>query len=450
MEDAAASLGGQDEARQGLASEEADFRWALLVGILAVAATIAIGDQLESRHIHRIPEAAVGVIAGVACAALAKLTHNDEMLRDDTFSAEFFMVWLLPPIIFAAGFNLNIPAFVASIVPTILLAFVGTVVSSAAVGGLVFSAGQLGVCYPLSRLASFFFGAVVSATDPVSVLAVFKAIGVREDIFAIVFGESVLNDAVAIVLARTVLTFNHPAAKEGGAAAGLALLVFVAIFLGSTLIGGVAGAASALLFKALRLSERPGTEVVEASLSFALPWAAFYASEALGLSGIVAILFCGVVMATYVRPNLRRAALVGAQGWGSGLSSGLRVPNPPPSPSPSSSPSLPALPPSCSRVAASTRSPRSRRRSSSFTSGWHFSPSPSSPTTPSGSSPSSPSSPASWVVSTSSHCCGLPRGCSAAAERKRAFSPRRHRSASVPSTPCASGSQGCAAAWPLR
>ena len=115
MEDAAASLGAEDEARQELAIEEADFRWALLVGILAVAATIAIGDQLESRHMHRIPEAALGVIAGVACAALAKLTHNDDMLRDDTFSAEFFMVWLLPPIIFAAGFNLNIPAFVASI-----------------------------------------------------------------------------------------------------------------------------------------------------------------------------------------------------------------------------------------------------------------------------------------------------------------------------------------------
>ena len=267
MEDAAASLGAEDEARQELAIEEADFRWALLVGILAVAATIAIGDQLESRHVYRIPEAALGVIAGVACAALAKLTHNDDMLRDDTFSAEFFMVWLLPPIIFAAGFNLNIPAFIASIVPTMLLAFVGTVVSSAAVGGMVpnpnpkpnpnpnpnpnqvggivYSAGLLGLCYPLSRLAAFFFGAVVSATDPVSVLAVFKAIGVRDDIFAIVFGESVLNDAVAIVLARTVLTFNHPGAKEGGAAAALATLVFVAIFLGSTLIGGLAGAASA-------------------------------------------------------------------------------------------------------------------------------------------------------------------------------------------------------------
>jgi sodium/hydrogen exchanger 8 len=190
------------------ASDETDFRWALLVGILAVSLTIAIGDQLESRHMHRFPEAAVGVLLGVGCAGLARITHDDAMLRDETFSAEFFMVWLLPPIIFAAGFNLNIPAFVANLVPTLypdlrldspdycsrsshsvccshhrdpcrdrLLAFVGTSISSAVVGVLVHAAGQLGLCYPLSRLASFFFGALISATDPVSVLAVFKAIG---------------------------------------------------------------------------------------------------------------------------------------------------------------------------------------------------------------------------------------------------------------------------------
>ena len=68
---------------------------------------------------HRFPEAAVGVLLGVGCAGLARITHDDAMLRDETFSAEFFMVWLLPPIIFAAGFNLNIPAFVANLVPTL-------------------------------------------------------------------------------------------------------------------------------------------------------------------------------------------------------------------------------------------------------------------------------------------------------------------------------------------
>ena len=55
------------------ASDETDFRWALLVGILAVSLTIAIGDQLESRHMHRIPEAAVGVLlAAVASRTTPK------------------------------------------------------------------------------------------------------------------------------------------------------------------------------------------------------------------------------------------------------------------------------------------------------------------------------------------------------------------------------------------
>ena len=304
-----ASVAGREEAER----DEGVFRWTLVLGILAVSATIAVGEQCERAHWYRVPEAAVGVLLGVGCAGFASAVVKDEqMVRDEAFDAEFFMVWLLPPIIFGAGFNLNIGAFFASIVPTLLLAFVGTSLSAAVVGGIVFVAGQLGLCYALSSLASLFFGALISATDPVTVLAVFKAIGVRDDIFSIVFGESVLNDAVAIVLARTVLAFTEPEGGHGsGGASALfsALLIFVAIFLGSMFIGGVAGLLSALGFKALRLNDHDDKQVVEASLSFAFPWVAFYASEALGLSGIVAILFCGMVMATYTRPNLSAAAV---------------------------------------------------------------------------------------------------------------------------------------------
>ena len=304
------------ESREEAERDEGVFRWTLVLGILAVFATIAVGEQCERAHLYRVPEAAVGVLLGVCCGGFASsVVQDDQMVRDEAFDAEFFMVWLLPPIIFAAGFNLNIGAFFASIVPTLLLAFLGTCLSAAVVGGIVYAAGQLGLCYALSGLASLFFGALISATDPVTVLAVFKAIGVRDDIFSIVFGESVLNDAVAIVLARTVLAFTEPEGGghvgSGGGASALfsALLIFVAIFLGSMFIGGVAGLLSALGFKALRLNDHDDKQIVEASLSFAFPWMAFYASEALGLSGIVAILFCGMVMATYTRPNLSAAAV---------------------------------------------------------------------------------------------------------------------------------------------
>lgn len=288
------------------------FRWTCVVGILAVGATILVGDLLERRHVYRVPEAAVGLAVGGGLAAMAMLVHNTEMMVDERFNDEFFMVWLLPPIIFAAGFNMNVPAFFANILPTVLLAFGGTLLSAFFVGGAIYAAGQMGLCYPLSGLAALFFGSLISATDPVTVLAVFKAIGVRDDIFAIVFGESVLNDAVAIVLARTVLAFNGPEAAEGGDTATaivLAVVIFVIIFLGSMAIGVVAGMLSALTFKHMRLYEHDEKQVVEASAAFVFPWAAYYTAEALELSGIVSILFCGIVMATYARPNLSQAAV---------------------------------------------------------------------------------------------------------------------------------------------
>jgi NhaP-type Na+/H+ or K+/H+ antiporter len=56
----------------------------------------------------------------------------------------------------------------------------------------------------MTILDCFIYGALISATDPVTVLAVFKALGVDSNVYANVFGESVLNDAVAIVLYRYV------------------------------------------------------------------------------------------------------------------------------------------------------------------------------------------------------------------------------------------------------
>jgi len=123
-----------------------------------------------------------------------------------------------------------------------------------------------------------------------------------------VFGESVLNDAVAIVLARTVLQFNQPEAQSGGLPVLLAVGIFVAIFFGSMAVGLVFGAASALTFKFMRFKHHRNRQVIESTVAMVFPWASYYSSEALGLSGIATILFCGIVMATYTRRNLSSAA----------------------------------------------------------------------------------------------------------------------------------------------
>lgn len=109
------------------------------------------------------------------------------------------------------------------------------------------------------------------------------AAGVRDDIFAIVFGESVLNDAVAIVLARTVLAFSAAAQAEDdgdgdstSARIGGAFVTFIGIFVGSMLIGVLAGMLCALTFKRMRLCDHEEKQVVEAVLAFGFPWASYY------------------------------------------------------------------------------------------------------------------------------------------------------------------------------
>jgi len=288
-------------------SEEPMFKWTCVVAILSLAATFAVGHTLEHHHVKRLPEAGVGVLMGALAAGAAKLLGNEVMLGQERFDFEFFMVFLLPPIIFEAGFNMNVHAFIDNLGPTMFFAFVGTFGSTFVVGGIVWFAGQLGLCYPLGLLSALTFGSLISATDPVTVLAVFQALGVKVDLFSMVFGESVLNDAVAIVLSTTLLSFTDKEVNADSIMGAVAL--FCTIFIGSLVVGLLYGLLSAWVFKKLNLRHHHDSLFVEAVLSFTFPWASYYTSEAMHFSGIVTILFCGMVMATYTRHNFSEEAV---------------------------------------------------------------------------------------------------------------------------------------------
>ena len=283
-------------------TDETSAKLGILVGLLALNATFVIGHFLEKYNVHWLPESAAAVLIGVIACTIVVSAGKEELTSKMDFDMEFFMNWLIPPIIFEAAFNMNVAAFFNNLRPTLFFAFAGTLVSTFVVAGVVFGAGQLGAIYPLSPLAALAFGSLISATDPVAVLATFQALGVRQDLFSMVFGESVLNDAVAIVLTKTLVAFTS---EEVSAQAIVAAFgTFLKIFIGSSLIGLCFGAASALTFKHLKLFEHAETVFLEVVLSFTYPWAAFFVAEALELSGIVAILFSGMVFATYVRVNV--------------------------------------------------------------------------------------------------------------------------------------------------
>ena len=119
------------------------------------------------------------------------------------FSSLTFFLLLLPPIIFNSGYHINRTLFFPLLPAISAYAIIGTSVSALFVG---FSLWLIpSIPYSLAELLAF--GALLSATDPVSTLATFQSKKVDPVLFYLVFGESVLNDAVGLVLYDTLAKF---------------------------------------------------------------------------------------------------------------------------------------------------------------------------------------------------------------------------------------------------
>lgn len=103
---------------------------------------------------------------------------------------------LLPPIILEAGFNTQRKGFFSNFWVILLLAIVGTLIATFATGGMLIWLGSLGLITQLTSAEAFLYGSLISAIDPVATLLVFKKSKAPSLLFNLVFGESVLNDAV--------------------------------------------------------------------------------------------------------------------------------------------------------------------------------------------------------------------------------------------------------------
>ncbi|KAJ6249921.1 hypothetical protein M0813_16604 [Anaeramoeba flamelloides] len=210
------------------------------------------------------------------------------------------MLYLLPQIIFESGYNMKRKSFFKNSLSVILFAFVGTIISTLFISLMLLAIVKLGwLSVDFSARDCLIFGSLISATDPVSVLAIFKTVGVHQDLFANVFGESVMNDAIAIVLVKTFLSFDTGELSVGFVFKSIGL--FLGIFLGSIAIGIAIGLITAILLKHMDFRENP---LLESTLLFVLAWLSFIIAEEIGMSGIAAALFCGIVDAHYSFNNL--------------------------------------------------------------------------------------------------------------------------------------------------
>ena len=222
------------------------------------------------------------------------------------FSGEIFFMALLPPILFHSGYELKRELFFRHIKPIVSFAAIGTTVSGLVTGFLLWGiqqAGWMGVVQP-SLLELLTFGSLIAATDTVSVLGVLQAKKVDPHLFSLVFGESALNDAVAIVLFRSFSHLVQIGVDDTRTLMGEAALFateFLLEALGSPAMGIVFSFLAALVFKHLDFT---GTPVLELSLYILLMYIPFILAEVCHLSGIVTIFFTGMSARRYIEPNV--------------------------------------------------------------------------------------------------------------------------------------------------
>eukprot|EP00299_Pterocystis_sp_00344_P004496 c1555_g1_i1.p1 GENE.c1555_g1_i1~~c1555_g1_i1.p1 ORF type:complete len:531 (+),score=140.60 c1555_g1_i1:56-1594(+) len=285
-------------------------RLAITIALLCIAVSFSISFWGELKKLTMLPEAVIAVMVGLIFSGTFYAIWGDqtEVIALMKFDKDFFFLWLLPPIIFEAGYNMERKEFFENIGATIMYAFVGTLISTFVIGGIVYGAGAAGLCFNLGPLPSLVFGSLISATDPVTVLAVFQSLGVDIHLFSMVFGESVLNDAVAVVLYRTLVGFKCHTLSASSTFAAIGL--FLEIFVFSLLIGLGFGLFSAVITKMWGLRHHQGHHVMEGCLITLFAWASYFFADSFEFSGIVAILFCGITMSHYSFENLSDAAKV--------------------------------------------------------------------------------------------------------------------------------------------
>jgi len=297
----------------------------LLAFILLIVVSLALSWVLAHRWKCKVlPEACVvltvGMVAGFLCKELFVKRGKRGFFSGALlgFDNALFFLGLLPPVIFYSGYELHPQWLFGLFYQIVGFAVVGTFVSAVIVGIVLKIAS---VCHlaplDITFAETLTFGALVSATDPVSVIAVFTELRVDPKMFYLVFGESVLNDAVGIVLFKTFSKFVGYSFTAKNLA--LAVADFVVIFSGSAIVGGVCAAFTALTLRMLRADSDADEGAAATSRTLQLVtlcaaiWAPTFLAELVELSGIVATLFAAIGVRHWATPNLQSSSTVDAK-----------------------------------------------------------------------------------------------------------------------------------------
>uniref|UniRef100_A0A8C8FIG5 Sodium/hydrogen exchanger 8 n=1 Tax=Oncorhynchus tshawytscha TaxID=74940 RepID=A0A8C8FIG5_ONCTS len=235
--------------------EEQSSGMTIFFSLLVIGICIILVHLLIKFKLHFLPESVAVVSLGILMGGFIKIIEFHELANwkeEEMFRPNMFFLLLLPPIIFESGYSLHKGNFFQNIGSITLFAVIGTAISAFIVGGGIYFLGQV----------SFAFGSLISAVDPVATIAIFNALNVDPVLNMLVFGESILNDAVSIVLTNTAEGFarDDNSMVTGWETFLQALGYFLKMFFGSAALGTLTGLISAIFLKHFDLRKTPSLE----------------------------------------------------------------------------------------------------------------------------------------------------------------------------------------------
>jgi Na+/H+ antiporter len=239
--------------------------------LVALAVTVLVGTTIAERL--GFPPPLMLIVVGVAASYLPGVPTIH-------LSAEVVLLGLLPPLLYAAAIQTSLVDFNANR-RSILLLSVGLVVfTTLGVGVLVHL-----LLPQLAWWAAFAIGAVVAPPDAVAATSIARRIGLPRRVVTILEGESLFNDATALVALRTAI-----AAGVGGVTLWRVAGDFLVASIGGVAIG------FAVFYVVARLRTRVTDPVLDVAISFVVPFATYILSEELHSSGVVSVVVAGLLL----------------------------------------------------------------------------------------------------------------------------------------------------------
>jgi len=265
-----------------------------------VSSLAKIGFHMTPKLHHIFPESCLLIVVGIIIGFLLFLTSENP---PSTLTPDVFFLFMLPPIILDAGYFMPNRLFFDHLGTILLMAVVGTIFNVLTIGVSLWGVGQTGLFGEHDTpgiLETLLFSSLISAVDPVAVLAVFEEIHVDEVLYIVVFGESLLNDAVTVVLYNMFESYVEIEEENITASDCLkGFASFVVVAGGGTIIGIIWGYVTGFVTRFTNHAP-----ILEPMFVFTMAYLSYLCAEIFHMSGILAITFCGITMKNYVERNV--------------------------------------------------------------------------------------------------------------------------------------------------